>query len=224
MTLGYDSDVSEFFGGVSNKDTFYDHLGDLHGALVREKMRSVCIITHNAFHPTYLLEQPKNSIIFLTHSIGGVFFELESLSIYFQTSETNLKSVIGRTCRQARKNNSACLQCLTEHARCCSKLIDLRPSSKAETYIRLLRLFPFSTRIKAKYWMTASTRCHQWRTKKMDKYCPSGEVRYSLTHYFPHFVPSREASLNASARTSRNLQRARKVVSSGVRNKAYKSS
>lgn len=42
MTFGYDSDVSKFFGGAANRNTFYDHAGDLLGALVRKRTRAVC--------------------------------------------------------------------------------------------------------------------------------------------------------------------------------------
>ena len=42
MTFGYDSDVSKFFGGAANKNTFYDHAGDLLGALVRKRTHAVC--------------------------------------------------------------------------------------------------------------------------------------------------------------------------------------
>lgn len=44
MTFGYDSDVSKFFGGAPNKNTFYDHASDLLGALVRKRTRVVCIM------------------------------------------------------------------------------------------------------------------------------------------------------------------------------------
>ena len=42
MTFGYDSDVTKFFGGAANKNTFYDHAGDLLGALVRKRTDTVC--------------------------------------------------------------------------------------------------------------------------------------------------------------------------------------
>ena len=47
MTFGYDSDVTKFFGGAANQNTFYDHAGDLLGALVRKRMdtTAVCIMT-----------------------------------------------------------------------------------------------------------------------------------------------------------------------------------
>lgn len=44
MTFGYDSDVSKFFGGAANKNTFYNHAGDLLGALVRKRTHAVCIM------------------------------------------------------------------------------------------------------------------------------------------------------------------------------------
>lgn len=44
MTFGYDSDVSKFFGGAANKNTFYDHAGDLLGALTRKRKSAVCIM------------------------------------------------------------------------------------------------------------------------------------------------------------------------------------
>lgn len=50
MTLGYDSDVAKFFGGAANKNTFYNHAGNLLGALVRKRKVAVCIRPHNVFH------------------------------------------------------------------------------------------------------------------------------------------------------------------------------
>ena len=50
MTFGYDSDVSKFFGGAANQNTFYDHAGDLLGALVRKRTNAVCVMT-----PQYVL-------------------------------------------------------------------------------------------------------------------------------------------------------------------------
>ena len=38
MAFGYDSNVSKFFSGATNKNTFYDHAGDLLGALVRKRI------------------------------------------------------------------------------------------------------------------------------------------------------------------------------------------
>ena len=45
MTFGYDSDVTKFFGGAANQNTFYDHAGDLLGALVRKRTDAVCTMT-----------------------------------------------------------------------------------------------------------------------------------------------------------------------------------
>ena len=45
MTFGYDSDVTKFFGGAANQNTFYDHAGDLLGALVRKRTDAVCAMT-----------------------------------------------------------------------------------------------------------------------------------------------------------------------------------
>ena len=45
MTFGYDSDITKFFGGAANKNTFYDHAGDLLGALVRKRIDAVCTMT-----------------------------------------------------------------------------------------------------------------------------------------------------------------------------------
>jgi hypothetical protein len=45
MTFGYDSDVSKFFGGAANQNTFYDHAGDLLGALTRKRTNTVCTMT-----------------------------------------------------------------------------------------------------------------------------------------------------------------------------------
>ena len=52
MTFGYDSDVTKFFGGAANKNTFYDHAGDLLGALVRKRTDVVCAMTshYNSTH------------------------------------------------------------------------------------------------------------------------------------------------------------------------------
>jgi hypothetical protein len=41
MTFGYDSEVSKFFGGAANKNTFYDHAGNLLGELTRERANAV---------------------------------------------------------------------------------------------------------------------------------------------------------------------------------------
>ena len=47
MTFGYDSNVSNFFGGAANQNTFYHHAGDLLGALVRQRQNAVCnIVTY----------------------------------------------------------------------------------------------------------------------------------------------------------------------------------
>ena len=54
MTFGYDSDVTKFFGGAANKNTFYDHAGDLLGALVRRRTDAVCTMTPH-YHSTHLL-------------------------------------------------------------------------------------------------------------------------------------------------------------------------
>ena len=52
MTFGYDSDVTKFFGGAANQNTFYDHAGDLLGALVRKRTDAVCtMISHHKFNP-----------------------------------------------------------------------------------------------------------------------------------------------------------------------------
>ena len=45
MTFGYDSDVSKFFGGAANQNTFYDHAGDLLGNLVRKRSDAVRHVT-----------------------------------------------------------------------------------------------------------------------------------------------------------------------------------
>lgn len=45
MTFGYDSDVSKFFGGAANQNTFYDHAEDLLGWLDRKRTHAVCIMT-----------------------------------------------------------------------------------------------------------------------------------------------------------------------------------
>ena len=52
MTFGYDSDVTKFFGGAANKNTFYDHAGDLLGSLVRRRTDAVCTMTphYNSTH------------------------------------------------------------------------------------------------------------------------------------------------------------------------------
>ena len=49
MTFGYDSDVSKFFGGSANKNDFYDHAGDLLGALVRKRTNAVWIMTPHCY-------------------------------------------------------------------------------------------------------------------------------------------------------------------------------
>ena len=49
MTFGYDSDVSKFFGGSANKNDFYDHAGDLLGALVRKRTNAVWIMTPQCY-------------------------------------------------------------------------------------------------------------------------------------------------------------------------------
>ena len=45
MTFGFDSDVTKFFGGAANQNTFYDHAGDLLGALVRKRMDTTTVCT-----------------------------------------------------------------------------------------------------------------------------------------------------------------------------------
>ena len=52
MTFGYDSDVSKFFTGAANQNTFYDHAGDLLGALARKRTQTVCLMTQE-FHLAY---------------------------------------------------------------------------------------------------------------------------------------------------------------------------
>ena len=52
MTFGYDSDVTKFFGGGANQNTFYDHAGDLLGALVRKRTDAVCTMT-SCYTSTY---------------------------------------------------------------------------------------------------------------------------------------------------------------------------
>ena len=49
MTFGYDSDVSKFFGGAANQNTFYDHAGDLLGALARKRTQTVCLMTQEFY-------------------------------------------------------------------------------------------------------------------------------------------------------------------------------
>ena len=52
MTFGYDSDVTKFSGGGANQNTFYDHAGDLLGALVSKRTDAVCTMTscYNSTH------------------------------------------------------------------------------------------------------------------------------------------------------------------------------
>ena len=52
MTFGYDSKVSNFFGGSANQNTFYAHASDLLGWLVRERTNAVCLTTHSTLHCT----------------------------------------------------------------------------------------------------------------------------------------------------------------------------
>ena len=54
MTFGYDSDVTKFFGGAANKNTFYDHAGDLLGALVRKRTDVVCTMAPH-YNSTHLI-------------------------------------------------------------------------------------------------------------------------------------------------------------------------
>jgi hypothetical protein len=42
MTFGYDSEVTRFFGGPVNQNTFYDHAKDLLAALSRHRRDAVC--------------------------------------------------------------------------------------------------------------------------------------------------------------------------------------
>ena len=56
MTFGYDSDVSKFFGGAANNNTFYEHAGDLLGALVRKRTRAVCIMPMQYYPPCLLVQ------------------------------------------------------------------------------------------------------------------------------------------------------------------------
>ncbi|MCJ1424016.1 hypothetical protein MMC29_001903 [Sticta canariensis] len=58
MTFGYDSDITKFFGGTANQNTFYQHAGDLLGALIRKRQHAQ--------------ERP---IIFVVHSLGGFAYE-----------------------------------------------------------------------------------------------------------------------------------------------------
>lgn len=42
LVYGYDADVVKFFDGATNKNSFYDHAGDLLGYLTRERVDAVC--------------------------------------------------------------------------------------------------------------------------------------------------------------------------------------
>lgn len=56
MTFGYDSDITKYFGGMANQNTFYQHAGDLLGALTRKRKHAVCAITKCYLSPSLLVE------------------------------------------------------------------------------------------------------------------------------------------------------------------------
>ncbi|CAO2648328.1 Nn.00g075950.m01.CDS01 [Neocucurbitaria sp. VM-36] len=56
MTFGYDSDISKFFDGAVNKNSFYDHANDLLRALLRQRQGPAS----------------QRPIIFVAHSLGGI--------------------------------------------------------------------------------------------------------------------------------------------------------
>ncbi|OTA68365.1 hypothetical protein K449DRAFT_143998 [Hypoxylon sp. EC38] len=55
MTFGYDADVTKFFGGTVNQNTFYNHAEDLLGALVRNRRNA-----------------QNRPLILVAHSLGGL--------------------------------------------------------------------------------------------------------------------------------------------------------
>jgi hypothetical protein len=44
LTWGYDSDISKFFKGAANQNTFYDHARDLLGDLATDRKDTVCLM------------------------------------------------------------------------------------------------------------------------------------------------------------------------------------
>ena len=94
ITFGYDSCVSKFFRGATNKNTFYDHAGDLLGALVRKRTQAVSTMTPQNNPPLDILKQQDRPFVFVSHSLGGALIELRPLSVNFKTSRANIRSFI----------------------------------------------------------------------------------------------------------------------------------
>lgn len=53
MTFGYDSEVTKFFGGAANQNTFYQHAEDLLGALARWRQDTVCKMSPRLVNVAY---------------------------------------------------------------------------------------------------------------------------------------------------------------------------
>lgn len=77
MTFGYDSDVTKFFGGTANQNTFYQHAGDLLGALTRKRKHAVCAITTCNLSPSLLVELAGKA-----NHLRGSFSRRYDLSAY----------------------------------------------------------------------------------------------------------------------------------------------
>lgn len=92
MTWGYDSDVTKFFSGPVNQNTFYDHAKDLLADLNRHRSSGVGWPTLFAPKKTVLtVNQRGRPLIFVAHSLGGTFSSAFAFSFLASSNNGYIK-------------------------------------------------------------------------------------------------------------------------------------